>query len=335
MRRMASVLAVTGAVLALGAAVAIAGSSPTVATDRATHVTNNSADLQATINPNGNSTGYTFDYGLTTAYGLTTTSHSAGSRTKPKVVGVTVRGLEPGTVYHYRVAALNRSGGAYGSDRTFKTTGPPPAAVVTGPATSILKTQATITGSVNPEGAATTWVVQYGTTPGYGLQSSPQKLAAVKTALGVAVTIPGLSPATLFHYRIVAYHGSNVVSTGSDATFFTEPAQRPKARVTARTRPSVAHKAPYTFTTNGTVRGGSYIPDSSRCSGSVRLRYYQGRRRAAEVVVPVGSDCRFTAQITFRRHGRGKAPIRVRIAIHFNGNGYLKPASRTNRVTAG
>ena len=119
----------------------------------------------------------------------------------------TITGLTPGTVYHYRIGAVNGSGSSAGADRTFTTKGHPPAAVVTGGTVNVGKTVATPTGVINPEGAITGWVVQYGLTAAYGLEDFSQNLPAVNAQLPVSVQLVGLAPATLFHYRIVAYHG--------------------------------------------------------------------------------------------------------------------------------
>lgn len=334
MRRIAGFLAAIAAPLALTAGVALAASSPTVSTGPASNISDTAATLTGTVNPNGNETGYVFEYGLTSAYGLGTTSHSAGGGTKPVKAAVTVRGLTPGTVYHYRIAALNQAGGAFGSDRTFKTTGHPPANVSTGGAVNVRKESATVTGTVTPNGAETTWVVQYGLTTGYGVQTFAQPAGNGTTPVPVSATLSGLAPASLFHYRIVAYHGG-VASAGADQTFFTQPLKPPKPRLSARTRPAVDRKAPYTFTTSGTLSGAGFIPSAQRCAGSVALRYYKGRRQVGLVVTPVGSSCDFTAQNSFRPQHIGRGVVLLRITIHFRGNGYLAPADRTNYVIAG
>ena len=334
MRRIAGFLAAVVTPLALTAGVALAASSPTVSTGPAKSVSDTAEALSGAVNPNGNQTGYTFQYGLTTAYGLGSASHSAGGGTKPVNAAATVRGLTPGTTYHYRIAALNKAGGAFGRDRTFTTSGHPPANVATGAPSSVRKEQATVTGTVTPNGADTTWVVQYGLTTAYGLQTFGQPVGAGTTPVPVSSTITGLAPASLFHYRIVAYHGG-VASAGADQTFFTQPIRRPKTRLSATTKPSVDRKAPYSFTTTGSVHGGSYIPASSRCTGSVALRYYKGRRQVGLVVAPVGSDCAFTAQNSFRPQHIGRGVVPLRIVVRYGGNGYLTPASHTNFVTAG
>lgn len=315
--------------------VAWAASSPTVTTGPATNVMTTSATLTATVNPNGNQTGVGFQYGITSAYGQASNTHAIGSGTKPVTVTSTITGLTPGTVYHYHVIALNKAGSASGADRTFTTGGPPPAAVVTGPPVNVLKTVATVTGSVNPEGADTTWAVDYGLTTNYGVETVPaQPLAKVVTSLPVSAMLTGLSSATLFHYRIVAFHNGNVISTGADATFFTEPDRPPKPRLSARTTPGRDRHRPYAYSTSGTISGANFIPAASRCSGTVKVGYFLGKRRISTVVAPVGPDCKFTADNSFRRV-KAATPATIQIQIHFNGNGYIAPADRTNSVTAG
>lgn len=331
MKRTGKLLVAVVTLVATATGVAAAASSPTVATDAATNVTHFTATLNATINPNGNETGYVFQYGLTNAYGLSTNSHSAGHGTTPVKAAVGIGGLTPGTVYHYRVEALNRSGGGIGADRTFKTTGPPPAGVVTGSAVNVTSSTATLTGSVATNGAATAWVVQYGVTTAYGSETFGQVTPKSATPVPVSVTLTGLAPATLFHYRLVGYHGASVVSYGADGTFFTEPIVRPNPGVFAHTKPGVARHRPFVFTTVGGVFGATFIPPAQRCSGDVGLRYYTPRRQIGFILVPVGPNCLFAAQASFAHvHGIGPTPIKIK--VYFRGNGYLAPAHHTDHV---
>ncbi len=207
------------AMVAVGLAtvgIAVAASTPAVTAESATNVGDTTATLTATINPNGSATGYSFAYGPTSAYGFSTNSHRIGAGSRPVTVRINIAGLTPGTPYHFHVAALNGAGTASGADKVFTTTGPPPAAVVTGPPVNVGKTVATATGSINPQGAATTWAVQYGVSLNYGSQTIPaQPLAAVATSLPVSVLLSGLAPGTLFHYRLVAYHGGGITSAGN------------------------------------------------------------------------------------------------------------------------
>ncbi|TML00088.1 MAG: hypothetical protein E6G34_00900 [Actinobacteria bacterium] len=76
-----------------------------------------SAQLQGSINPNGATTTYYFQFGPTVAYGAQTTSASLPASIIKIKVGRPVSGLLSG--YHYRLVASNSFGTAYGHDRTF------------------------------------------------------------------------------------------------------------------------------------------------------------------------------------------------------------------------
>jgi hypothetical protein len=316
------------------AGVASGAGSPSIATGAATKVSNTTAVLNGTVNPNGHLTEYDFIYGPTTAYGATTVVHKVKSGAKVVAIQITITGLTPGTMYHYRLNAINSGGAVGGADRHFTTTGHPPAAVVTGGAVNVGKTVATPTGVINPEGATTTWVIQYGLTTAYGLQNFAGTLAGVTTPVPVSAQLTGLAAGTLFHYRIVAFHGSSVVSAGADATFFTEPARRPVPRMTAHTSPSHDRRSPFSFTTSGSLKGAGSIPAAQRCTGNVGVRFFNGRRQLAFVVAPVALNCRFSVGASFRRlHGRG--PVRLKVTVDYRGNGYVAPVNRVDHVTAG
>src|SRR5947209_6999861 len=126
------------------AAVALAVASPTVATGTHTNVSDTTAVLHGTVNPNGSATTYYFQWGLTTAYGLQSTAHGTGHGSKPVAVRASARGLIPGTAYHYRLVATNRAGTAVGVDHTFTSAGNPPPSVATGPASQDGKNTATV-----------------------------------------------------------------------------------------------------------------------------------------------------------------------------------------------
>ena len=97
-------------------------SLPTVSTTFATSVTSTSATLNGTVNPNGETTTYYFEYGTDTSYGTATSSSSAGSGTSAVSVNAAISGLISDTTYHYRLVATNSEGASYGDDKTFSTT---------------------------------------------------------------------------------------------------------------------------------------------------------------------------------------------------------------------
>jgi hypothetical protein len=340
MKAKLSVLAAVIVTAGLHAGIAAAASSPGIATGGASSITNSSAVLHGTANPNGSATTYYFQWGLTNAYGLVGNMHKAGKGTKPVAIQSTATHLTPGTVYHYRVVATNALGSTVGADRTLKTAGHPPALVITGPATALGPFGATLTGTINPNGAATTWTLQYGLTTAYGLQTTTASLPASNTPTNVSIPIQGLQPGTTFHYRLVAFHGAAVESPGADATFTTEPFPRPKPRIHALTKPKTAHKRPFAFTTYGTVISSRFAP-ALQCTGTARIRYRAGRRRVSSVTTPIQPNCTFSSRVvfhhTFAARGQKRPAVQtLQIFIRFNGNGYLAPVlAGTERVTLG
>ncbi len=107
---------------------------PTATTESATGIQETQATPHAGINPHEVETHYYFQYGTTTSYGSSTPETNAGSGKESVSESATITGLEPGTTYHYRVAAYNSWAGAgeasQGSDQTFSTA-PRPSVVTT------------------------------------------------------------------------------------------------------------------------------------------------------------------------------------------------------------
>ncbi len=325
---------VAGAVIGLSVPAVASAATPVAKTGAATHITGTSVVLGGRVNPHGVDTDFSFAYGPTTAYGGMTIAHNAGSGTQGRAVAEQVTGLSPGTVYHYRITAVSATGTVYGADASFKTAGSPPSSVVTGPATAIGRTNATPTGTINPNGSATTWEIQYGLGTGYGLQTFTQPaIAAGFAAVPVSLKLAGLAPATLFHYRVVAYHGA-VATYGGDATFFTRPEHAASPRMTAHTTPGSDRRAPYTFTTSGSLKGGTFIPAVYRCTGTVGIRYFNGRHQLGYAVAGVTPSCTFSAKVSFR-HTRGHGSVPIRVTVYHRGNGYLAGEGRTDHVHAG
>jgi hypothetical protein len=309
-------------------AAASAASSPTVTTGSTSAITQSSVQLHGTVNPNGASTSYQFQLGLTTQYGLLSTLKSA-SGTKPVAVKTTVSNLLPGTVYHYRLDARNRFGETVGSDRTFKTAGSPPPEVATGPASQITTSSALVTGVINPHGAKTTWVFEWGPGPGYIYETFGGTVPAGSSPVTVAQTLTTLQSGTTIHYRIVASHGS-VTENGNDASFITLPSPRPRPVIKASTTPRRDRTKPYSFTTSGKVIGSSRFPASLECVGNVTVRYLLGKRTVALSLVPLQPNCTFSTVTTFRhKPGRGKRPAveSLHVRIGFEGNGYVAPGT--------
>ncbi len=94
---------------------------PTATTGGPSQVGSSSAVLNGTVNPQGETTTYYFQYGTTAAYGLQSSPASAGSGTTDVAVHSTITGLTSGSVYHYRLVAQSPAGTSVGADQTFAT----------------------------------------------------------------------------------------------------------------------------------------------------------------------------------------------------------------------
>lgn len=99
---------------------------------------------------------------------------------------------------------------------------------VTGDATGVGPTSATLQGGVNPEGEATTWYVEYGTETEYGLTTPVQDAGAGTEPVDVAATVSGLTANTTYHFRVVAANPSGT-TLGDDETFRTADNPAPPA----------------------------------------------------------------------------------------------------------
>lgn len=100
-------------------------SAPTAITGGATGITQTSAMLNGSVNPNSAQTYVEFEFGPTPSYGFNV---SAGQLNGTSVVLVAqvLSGLTPATTYHYRIKAQNSHGTTYGADSTFTTLGASP-----------------------------------------------------------------------------------------------------------------------------------------------------------------------------------------------------------------
>jgi hypothetical protein len=217
--------------LALAAFPALAGAitlapllGPVTATPSMTGAT-----LKATIYPYGADTHYRFEYGPTSGYGTSVPvpDGDAGSAAYPTAVQEmqTIAGLSPNTTYHYRLVASNSVGPATGpeaADKTFTTTATPPS-VAAGPATPIVG-GFNLSGTVNPEGTATTYRFEYGTTTAYGTNVPVPDGSAGSGSAAVPVSqdVTALLPNTTYHFRLSAHNTGPAVTT-ADQTFTTPP----------------------------------------------------------------------------------------------------------------
>lgn len=86
---------------------------PLVATNGPASVSNNSATVNGSINPNGSSTNFWFEFGISESLGQTTTTQAISGGNAWLLVAGNLSNLETGRKYYYRVVAQN----AYGTSR--------------------------------------------------------------------------------------------------------------------------------------------------------------------------------------------------------------------------
>ena len=208
---------------------ASAPGAPTVTTAAASGVATTSATLNGTVNPNGSSTTCYFQYGTTISYGSVvppTLPIGVGSGNSVVAVAAGLTGLTPATTYHYRLVAASSGGTTNGTDMTFTTSAPSPVAptVTTTAASNVTTTTATLNGTVNPNGASTTYYFQHGTTTSYESTTTSTSAGSGASNETESTPITGLTPGTTYHYRIVASNAGGTTN-GNDITFTTMSSQ--------------------------------------------------------------------------------------------------------------
>jgi hypothetical protein len=125
--------------------------------------------------------------------------------------------------------------------------------VVTGAATNVTPTAATLTGSVDPNGRATTWYFEYGTSSSYGTKTAVRDVGSGGSAVAVSAALANLVRGRTYHYRLVATSDAGT-SRGADRTFATFGA------------PSVTTDAASSVTPTSARLNGSITPNGQSTS---------------------------------------------------------------------
>jgi len=291
---------------------------PIVVTTAATGITGIGATLNGTINPNGLSSTYHFEWGTTTAYGNNTSTNSAGSGSSAVAESAPISGLIGGTTYHFRIDGTNSDGTSNGNDMTFT---PGAATLTTTAATNITMTTATSGGNVLGDGGSTVTArgVCWGTSANPTISGSHSTDGAGTGTFVSSLT--GLTANTTYHIRAYAtnsfgtWYGNDLQFTTLCSYYslpFTES-------FSATTIPScwsqVDHQSNGEVWLFGVITGytglpaltGNYAYLCSRCYGT-------GQTQNADLVTPV-LDCSANNNVTlafnhyFRQGGGGSATL--------------------------
>jgi hypothetical protein len=231
--------------------------SPTAETIAPSSVTQTSATLNATVNPNGGEvTECKIEYGTTLASASRAPCTPSPTGTTEVAVSASVTGLFANTTYHFRIVVTSAGGTSHGAERAFTTLPNPPTAE-TAAASSLAATSAMLGATVNPNGGEVSDCrFEYGTTIAYGSTVSCASLpGSGSSPIAVLADVTGLTASTTYHFRIVATN-SGGTSEGADQ-IFTTPSSTSLVTVTVTPGPTpiVVHVSPpnSTFRTLGAV----------------------------------------------------------------------------------
>ncbi len=266
---------------------------PTVTTGEATPLSSSSATLNGKVDPNGGEVSEcTFEYGTSSVSERSVPcSTLPGAGTKAVAVSAPIGGLSANTTYRFRIYATNAGGPSTGSEQTFKTQSSPTA--VTGAASSVGQTTATLEGTVNPNGENVTGCTfEYGTKAANEASMPCSSLPGAGTSLvTVSTTITGLSANTTYHFRITATNEGGP-STGSERTFSTLPEP-----------PSVTPGVPASITQSGATLNATVNPEGVQVS-NCRFEYgtttepYESSSPCSSLPEPGDSPVAVSASLT-------------------------------------
>jgi hypothetical protein len=119
--------------------------------------------------------------------------------------------------------------------------------VATAPASGVGTTSARLNGTVNPNGQATSWWFEYGTSTSYGLKTATHSAGNGTKAVDVSHNISSLSVGTGYHFRLLASNATGT-SYGGDQSF------------TTFGQPGVQTNAPQSIAATSAVLSGSIDP---------------------------------------------------------------------------
>jgi DNA-binding beta-propeller fold protein YncE len=224
-------------------ALAATPSGPLISGEAGTAAPHGQATLQATVNPEGHETTYHFEYvteqqyaedGDTFGAGTVATGAAtlAGAEFEAEQVEAKLPEgtLVPGQVYRWRLLASNeceesRTCTNDGAPQTLEET---PPAQIDGPwATGVTATSATLAARIDPQGASTTYRVQYGTSTAYEHEFSGSVAADSAFVAVGGFPLQELRPGTTYHFRVVTVNecitGRTCTQDGADHAFTTRP----------------------------------------------------------------------------------------------------------------
>jgi hypothetical protein len=283
------------------------------------------AQIAARLNPSCSDAASHFEYGPTTAYGAQTAAHGAAAQLGPQRVSASLTGLQPGTVYHYRLVASNAvAGPILGKDSTFKTGCLVPAARATGSAQT--SKNATLKATINPNGCATTYWFEYGRTTDYGFVNSGN-LPEGAADRPISTHLKRLQGGIRYHFRLVARNAVGRTE-GPDATFRTCKVTARRIQHALRRNRIVASIACYsscTASAHGSIAGASKPIRLTKTSRSV------GPNKHARLKLELSHTARVALKRAFKHRHVLRARLTVRVVDELGDVSVNKPRVRLKR----
>ena len=194
---------------------------PRVVTGAADGIGRDGATLAGTLISGQAETTARFEYGTSTAYGLTTGTQVWPASEATAVARQAISGLSANTTYHFRLIATNAAGTTVGGDATFRTAAiPARPSIASAAAGGIRPDGATLPARVDPKGQPAVYSFQFGLTKSLGAQTEPVGLGAATQSTPVSQAIGGLLPNTRYYFRAVAMNAAGT-TYGRTRTFTT------------------------------------------------------------------------------------------------------------------
>ncbi len=278
--RGAALLSALIGTLVFSAAPALAAAPETPTTEAATAVTGTTAIFHGELNPNASGTaGYFFVYGANPNCEGPTTEQAAEVTGEGIKVSSPVSGLEGNTAYSYCIVATHfeeetgTTETAFGLPVPFTTEAIKPT-TEGGEVSAVTPFSASVNTFVNPQNQTTSCVFEYGETSSFGssVACEPSSLEGTETQF-VAGAISELTPATLYHYRVVVTNATGATQ-GTEGEFTTLTLEAPivdsetslevtssGAKLEAQVNPNYQETTyAFEYATNEALTGATSVP---------------------------------------------------------------------------
>ncbi len=240
------------------------GDAPMAYTHSADNININSVNLRGSVDPNGESTDYYFEYGRNSNLGYSTVREYAGSGDGLLDVSQRLYGLSYDTTYYYRIVAVNSNGISRGSILSFRTSdnndydyGDRPDVYTLSP-DDVDSDSATLSGTVDSNGDDTYAWFEYGTDYDSLYYTTNSRRIWSSSNYTLDQTIYNLSSDRTYYYRIVARNDYGT-SRGSIRSFRTSDGYN----YGNEDRPEVITNSATYISTNSALLNGRVNPNDS------------------------------------------------------------------------